>query len=161
MPRTLIQRPSWKILNQRVAELTVQKLLYLDGKSALPIDLYLQTPGGEIKHAMAIERTMRLLKAPVNTYGLYECNSGGALLLTAGTGKRRAFEDAVIVLHGIVFHGKPPRVIEQPVQDSYSTFWRKRARLPESWIPLPFGSLHVLTAKQALEYGIIDEIIAK
>ena len=84
-------------IDQRVAELTIQKLLYLDAQSALPIDLYMQTPGGEIMHAMAIERTMRLMKAPVNTYALYECNSGGALLLAAGTGKRRAFADAIIV----------------------------------------------------------------
>ena len=141
--------------------MTIQKLLYLDAQSPLPIDLYLQTPGGEIMHAMAIERTMRLMKAPVNTYALYECNSGGALLLAAGTGKRRAFADAIIVVHGIVFDRKPMRELVERVQDSYSDFWRKRARLPESWLPLPLGSIHILPAKEALDYGLIDEIVSR
>lgn len=74
-------------IDQRAAELTIQKLLFLEGKSHDPIDLYLQTPGGETISALAIQRTMGLLQSPVNTCALSECTSGGALLLAAGTGK--------------------------------------------------------------------------
>jgi ATP-dependent Clp protease protease subunit len=148
-------------INQRVAELTIQKLLFLDGKSHDPIDLYLQTPGGEVKSAMAIEQTIRVLQSPVNTYALSECNSGGALLLAAGTGKRRAFQGALVVLHGITIYGKAPPEFTKHLQDGYTQFWRRRARLPDSWLPLPLGSERILTADQALEHGIVDEIIGK
>ena len=148
-------------IDQRAAELTIQKLLFLDGKSHDPIDLYLQTPGGEFKCAMAIEQTMRLLKSPVNTYALSECNSGGAMLLAAGTGKRRAFHGAVVVLHGLKISGKPPPGFAEQLQDAYTHFWHQRSRLPEPWLPLPPGVIHVLSAEQALEYGVVDEVVER
>ena len=146
-------------INDRVAEIAIQKFLYLDAKSQEPIDLYLQTPGGLFKPAMAIEQTIRLLKSPVNTYALSECNSGGAVLLAAGTGKRRAFRKSIIVVHGIKVTGKPPADFTEKIQDTNTDFWRRKARLPEEWLPIPSGTEHVLTAEQALEYGIVDEVI--
>ncbi len=146
-------------IDQRAAELTIQKLLYLDARSHDPIDLYLQTPGGDLKHAFAIEETMRLVHSPVNTYALSECNSGGAMLLAAGTGKRRAFHGAVIMIHGLVAHGQPPAEFVDKIQAAYTDFWRTRSRLPPSWLPLPPGIEHYLSADQALEYGIVDEIV--
>jgi ATP-dependent Clp protease protease subunit len=146
-------------MDQRAAELAIQKLLFLDDKSHDPIDLYLQTPGGDMKGAFAIEEVMRLVHSPINTYALSECNSGGTMLLAAGTGKRRVFHGAWIVIHGIVVHGPAPLAVTEQIQDAYTEFWRKRARLPQSWLPLPFGSIRVLSAEQAVEYGIADEII--
>ena len=97
----------------------------------------------------------------MNTYGLSECNSGGALLLAAGTGKRRAFHGAVIMVHGLKISGKPPPGFTERIQDAYTRFWRQRSRLPESWLPLPPGTEHILSAEQALEYGIVDEVIER
>ena len=146
-------------IDQRAAEVTIQKLLFLDSKGHEPIDLFLQTPGGELKYAFAIEQTMRLVQSRVNTYALSECNSGGAMLLAAGTGKRHAFHGAVIVIHGLMVGGKPPPGFVEQIQDAYTDFWRKRSRLPQSWLPLPFNSLHILSAERALEYGIVDEVV--
>jgi len=148
-------------IDQRVAEITIQKLLFLDGKSHEPIDLYLQTPGGEVKYAFAIEEMMRLVHSPVNTYALSECNSGGTVLLAAGTGKRRAFLGGWIIIHGLEVHGNPPAGFVDAIQQTYTDFWRKRSRLPQSWLPLPLGSERVLSAGQALEFGIVDEIVDK
>lgn len=149
-------------IDQRTAEIAIQKLLYLDGKGNEPVDIFLETPGGDMKYAWAILQTMRLIHSPVNTYALSECNSGGALLLAAGTGKRRAFHGAVIVLHGLkpgTGANAPPDEFIADAQVSYTDFWRKSAKLPDSWLPLPFDSLHILTADQALKYGIVDEVI--
>ena len=148
-------------IDDRAAERTIQKLLFLEGKSREPIDLYLTTPGGEFKSALAIEHVMRSMKSPVNTWALSECNSGGALLLAGGTGKRKAFRGATVVVHGMVVRGKPPAGMVQQIQDSYTRFWRTRARLPEAWLPLPPDVLHVLSAEQALEYGLVDEIVER
>jgi len=148
-------------IDDRAAERTIQKLLFLEGKGQSPIDLYLMTPGGEFKSALAIEHVMRSMKSPVNTWALSECNSGGALLLAGGTGKRKAFRGATVVVHGMVVRGKPPAGMVQQIQDSYTRFWRAHARLPEGWLPLPPDVLHVLSAEQALEYGLVDEIVER
>jgi ATP-dependent Clp protease protease subunit len=148
-------------IDQPAAEATIQKLLYLDSESHEPIELYLQTPGGEFKQAMAIEETLRLLHSPVNTYAMSECNSGGALLLAAGTGKRRAFRGAVILLHGLKITGKPPAGLTPKLHEAYTNFWRQHTKLPDSWLPFPPDILHVLSAEQALQYGIVDEIIER
>src|SRR5260221_608180 len=68
-------------IDEKAAERTIQQMLFLDGQSHDPIDLYLMTPGGEFQSALAIEHVMRVIKSPVNSYALSECNSGGALLL--------------------------------------------------------------------------------
>jgi ATP-dependent protease ClpP protease subunit len=146
-------------IDEPVAKRTIRELLFLDGQSHEPIDLYLMTPGGDLKGAFAIEETMRLIRSPVNTYALAECNSGGAMLLAGGTGKRRAFRGAMVIVHGIKVHGRPPAGVVDQIQDGYTRFWRARTRLPESWLPIPPGTLHVLSADQSLQYGIVDEIL--
>jgi ATP-dependent protease ClpP protease subunit len=83
------------------------------------------------------------------------------VLLAAGTGKRRAFSGAVVIVHGLKVSGKPPRALLEQCQDAYTQLWRQKARLPESWLPLPPDIVHILSAEQALQYGIIDEIITK
>ncbi len=148
-------------IDEKAAERTIQQMLFLDGQSHEPLDLFLMTPGGEFKSALAIEHVMRVIKSPVNTYALSECNSGGALLLAAGTGKRKAFRGAVVIVHGVKVHGRPPAGMLDKVQDAYTAFWRKRAKLPDSWLPIPPDTLHVLSAEQALQYGIVDEIIER
>ena len=143
------------------AELTIQKLLYLDGKTNAPIDLFLQTPGGLLRGAFAIEQTMRTLRSPVNTYALSECNSGGALLLAAGTGKRRAFEGAVLMIHGLKIDPLAPKSFVELMQNNHEAFWRERAHLPDGWLPFGEGTNHFFSAEQALQYGVVDEVVKR
>src|SRR5262249_37645389 len=103
----------------------------------------------------------RLIKSPVNTCALSECNSAGVMLLAGGTGKRKVFRTAVLVVHGLTVHGRPPADLVEKIEEVYTEFWRKRTRLPESWLPLPRGVSHVLTAEKAVEYGVADEVIEK
>lgn len=146
-------------INEQVAKRTIQELLFLDGQSHEPIDLYLMTPGGDLKAAFALEETMRLIRSPVNTCALSECNSGGAMLLAGGTGQRKAFRGAMVIVHGLEVHGRAPAGVVEQLQDGYTRFWRARTRLPGSWLPIPPGTLHVLSADQALQYGVVDEVL--
>jgi ATP-dependent Clp protease, protease subunit len=148
-------------ITEDVAEETIQKLLYLDAKGQEPIDLFLMTPGGELKSAFAIEQVIKLLHSKVNTFALSECNSGGAFLLAAGTGERAAFSNALIIIHGITAKGSPPPRVKDILQDYYTAFWKRRTHLPETWVPIPPGKLIFLTAQDALKYGLIDKIIDK
>ena len=63
------------------------------------------------------------------------------------------------MLHGLTWRGNPPPEYSKPIQDDYMQLWRKRARLPDAGFPFPFGVIHILSAEQALEYGIVDEVI--
>lgn len=148
-------------IDEDMAHDTIQKLLYLDNKGQEPIDLFLQTPGGELKSAFAIEQVIKLLRSKVNTYALSECSSGGAFLLAAGTGQRAAFSDALIIVHGMVVKGKPPEKMKNILQDYYTAFWKRRTHLPAGWLPIPPGKLIFLTAQEALKYGLVDKIIEK
>jgi len=149
-------------ITEAVAEQTIQQLFYLDAQKNDPIDMYLMTPGGDFSSTFAIENAMQLIHARINTYAFSECNSGGAVLLAAGTGERAAFRGAIVVIHGLDIQGKPSGEFKEFVDGghAYNTaFWRRRARLPSQWLPIPSKAVHVLTAEQALEYGVVDKII--
>lgn len=146
-------------ITEATAAATIRRLLFLDARDDRPIELYLMTPGGDLKAAFAIERAMRGMRSRINTCAIGDCNSSGVVLLAAGTGERRAYHDSALVIHGMQVKGKPPARYVELTQETYTGFWRRRARLPEAWLPLPPGKLFVLTAQEALEYGVIDRII--
>lgn len=159
-----------RVLNQRrifvfgsitetVAEEVIRKLYYLDGVNSEPITLYLLTPGGELKASFAIVEVMQTLRSRVNTVGMAECNSGGAVLLAAGTGERTAYRGSIIVVHGMKVHGSPPPDFVRAVQATYTDFWKRHARLPAGWLPLVPDKTYVLAAAQALEYGLVDRVV--
>jgi ATP-dependent Clp protease protease subunit len=147
-----------KVTEATAAE-TIRQLLFLDAQNNQPIDVYLMTPGGDLKAAFAVEHLLQMIRSPVNTYALGECNSGGAVLLAAGTGRRKAFADSMIVVHGMVVKGQPPTRAVELFQESYTAFWRRQARLPQEWLPVPPGKIFILTPEQARCFGVIDEII--
>lgn len=146
-------------VTETVAEATIRQLLYLDAQNDQSIDLFLMTPGGDLKAAYAIQHAIEGLRSRVNTVALGECNSAGVLLLAGGTGERQAFRDSTIVIHGIGVRGKPPARYVELTQQSYTDFWQHHARLPAEWLPIPPGKTFVLTAQEALEYGVIDKVI--
>ncbi|HXI02313.1 MAG TPA: ATP-dependent Clp protease proteolytic subunit, partial [Candidatus Saccharimonadales bacterium] len=87
-------------VNARTARQVVERLFYLDALDPkAPIDLYISTQGGWTDSAFSIVDAMRLISAPVNTWAIGGCYSAGAVLLSAGTGTRRAMSDAVIMVH--------------------------------------------------------------
>ena len=86
----------------------IMKLLYLDNlKRASEISLYINSPGGSVDDTMAIYDTMRFINSPVATYCIGRAQSGGAIVLAAGTkGKRHALPHAKIMLHALNCPGK-------------------------------------------------------
>ncbi len=84
----------------RAAEV-IMKMLYLDNlKRGREISLYINSPGGAVDDTMAIYDTMRFVGSPVATYCIGRAQSGGALVLAAGTkGSRYALPHAKIMLH--------------------------------------------------------------
>ena len=84
----------------RAAEV-IMKLLYLDNLNRdSEISLYVNSPGGSVDDTMAIYDTMQFIGSPVATFCIGRAESGGAVILAAGTkGKRHALPHAKIMLH--------------------------------------------------------------
>lgn len=147
-------------INERTAREIVERLLYLDGRDPeKPIDLYLSSPGGWTVSAFTIIDAIRLVRAPVNSWAVGGCYSACAMVLAAGTGRRVATRDAILMVHA----GEPgedePQSFDRLDSARIVALWREVARLPEDWYPLEDGEEHYLTARQAMGYGLIDAVV--
>lgn len=88
-------------INAQIANLIVAQLLYLNSEDPeSPIQMYINSPGGEIYAGLAIYDTMQMLSNPIRTIAVGVTASFGTVLLTAGTkGERYALPNATIHLH--------------------------------------------------------------
>lgn len=149
-------------LNFLNAQRVVEKLHYLNNKDPQrPIDLFINCRGGNGFAAMSIIETMQYIEAPVNTWVMDFAASNGALILATGTGRRYATFHSVVWVHGgRLGGGDVPGATELKLlwDKSYENLFQKCTRLPAVWYPLDPEENHVLSAEEALEYGLIDEI---
>ena len=152
------------------ANLAVMKLLYLQSENRKQdVHLYVNSPGGSVTATMAIYDTMRFVDCDVCTYCVGLAASGGAIVLAGGTkGKRYALPHAKMMIHqpyGEV--GGQVSDIEIQAEDILST----RNTLNEilashtgqdiETIAKDTERDRYLSARQAVEYGLIDEVLEK
>jgi ATP-dependent Clp protease protease subunit len=146
-------------VNERIAHDVVARLFHLNELDPeLPIQLYISTHGGWSHSAFTIVDAMRLIQAPVNTWAIGGCYSSGALILTAGTGRRYATPNAILMVHTNLDDSSQPFSYERLEKDRYERLWKETADLPDDWFPMTTDSAYYVTAAEALELGIIDEI---
>ena len=88
-------------INDQVSNLIVAQLLYLSSEdSEAPIQMYINSPGGQVYAGMAIYDTMQMIPNPISTLAVGMTASFGTILLTAGTkGQRYALPHATIHMH--------------------------------------------------------------
>ena len=152
------------------ANMTVMKLLYLQSENRhQDVHLYVNSPGGSVTATMAIYDTMQFLSCDVATYCVGLAASGGAIVLAGGTkGKRFALPHAKMMIHqpyGEV--GGQVSDIEIQAQDIIFTrdtlnrILADHTGQPVDVIARDTERDRYLTAEQAREYGLIDEILAK
>ncbi|MGD9762299.1 MAG: ATP-dependent Clp protease proteolytic subunit [Candidatus Binatia bacterium] len=148
-------------INERTAKVVAARLLYMNAlDNARPIDLYLSTQGGWVDSAFTIIDAMELIAAPVNTWAIGGCYSSGALILAAGTGRRYATPNAVLMIHASLDDGggKESYSYERLALARYERIWRERATLPDEWFPMIGGEEYYLSPQEALQFRLIDEI---
>ena len=147
-------------INERTAKEVVSRLLYMNALDPhRPIDLYLSTQGGWVDSAFTIIDAMQLIDAPVNTWAIGGCYSSGALILAAGTGRRFATPNAVLMIHASLDEDtKQSYSYERLALQRYERVWRRRATLPDAWFPMVGGEEYYLSPQEALEFKMIDEI---
>ena len=148
----------------------VMKLLYLQSENRRKdIHFYINSPGGDVVATLAIYDTMQILSCPVATYCVGQAASGAAVLLAGGTqGKRFALPHARVMLHQ-PYGGVSGQVSDIEIQAS--EILRNRQMLNEilsrhtgkdiQLIAKDTDRDFFLGAKEAKEYGLVDDILAK
>ena len=162
-------------VNDTSASLVVAQLLYLEGQDPdKDISLYINSPGGSISAGMAIHDTIQYIKCDVSTICMGMAASMGAFLLASGTkGKRFALPNAEIMIHQPLIAGGQGGGLSGQATDikiHADHIIRTRAkmnRLLSEYTGQPLDVItrdterdNYMTALEAKEYGLIDEVIA-
>lgn len=156
-------------INDEVANTIVAQLLYLDYEDRdREIQLYINSPGGQVTAGLAIYDTMQLISAPVSTIAMGMAASFGTILLTAGTkGRRYALPNATIHLHqplgGVQGQAADIEIEAREIlriRDLLNSILKKHTGLNDEQIARYTDRNFYMTAAQAKELGIIDEVLA-
>jgi ATP-dependent Clp protease protease subunit len=155
-------------INDRSASVVIMRLLYLQSiKRDQPINLYINSPGGLVDQTLAIYDTMQFLGCTVATYCIGQASSGAAIVLAAGTkGHRYALPNAKVMLHqpysGVTGQAEDIRIqAEEVLKDKKllnDILARHTGQDPEK-IAREIERDRYMNAQEALEYGIVDEIL--
>lgn len=155
-------------INDQVANLVIAQLLFLEAEDPdKDIRLYINSPGGSISAGMAIYDTMQYISCDVATTCVGMAASMGAFLLAAGEiGKRSALPNSEIMIHqplggtqgqaaDIEIHAR--RIIK--MRDDLNRILAERTGQPLERINLDTDRDHFMSAQEAKEYGLVDEVI--
>ena len=152
------------------ANLIVMKLLFLQSENRhQDVHLYVNSPGGSVTATMAIYDTMQFLDCNVATYCVGLAASGGAIVLAGGTkGKRYALPHSKVMIHQ-PFGQVGGQVSDIEIQakdiletrDALNRVLSKHTGQPIEVIAKDTERDRYLTAHQAKEYGLVDEVLLK
>jgi ATP-dependent Clp protease protease subunit len=157
-------------IDDDVANLVIAQLLYLESDDPdKDIFFYLNSPGGSVSAGMAIYDTMQYIKPAVSTVCMGQAASMGALLLAAGQkGKRFALPHARIMIHQPLggFQGQATDIGIQAreilrMKDELNKILSDLTGQPLEKIAADTERDYYMSGEVAVEYGIIDEVIAK
>jgi ATP-dependent Clp protease protease subunit len=156
-------------VNETTASLIVAQLLFLEAEDPdKDIQLYINSPGGSVTAGMAIYDTMRYIKCDVSTICIGMAASMGAFLLAGGTkGKRLALPNAEIMIHQPLGGAQGQATeIEIAAKHILKTKQKLNSILAEN-CGQPYEVIAADTerdnwksADEAMEYGLIDKVIA-
>jgi ATP-dependent Clp protease protease subunit len=146
------------------------QLLYLESVDPdRDIIMYINSPGGSFTSLMAIYDTMQFARPDVQTYCLGQAASAAAVLLSAGTpGKRYALPNSRILIHQPSMEGVYGQVSDLEIQANEiqrvrrlmeTTLAKHTKKSPED-IRSDIERDKILTAEEAREYGIVDEVLS-
>ena len=157
-------------VNDTTASLVVAQLLYLEAQDPeKDINFYINSPGGSISAGMAIYDTMNYIKCDVSTICIGMAASMGAFLLAAGTkGKRFALPNSEIMIHqplgGMQGQASDIKIHADHIiriKEKLNTILSEVTGKPLEVITQDTDRDNFLTAKQAMEYGLIDKVLEK
>ena len=155
-------------IDDNVANLVIAQMLFLQMEDVnKDINVYINSPGGAVTSGLAIYDTMQFVKCDVGTYCVGQATSLGALLLAAGTkGKRFALPNSRIMIHqpwggiqgvaeDISIHAK--EILK--LRDRINEILAYHTGQPLEKIQKDTDRDYFMSASEAKEYGLIDEVI--
>ena len=156
-------------VDDQVANLVVAQLLHLESQDPdKDVSLYINSPGGVVYSGLAIYDTMQFIKCDVQTICFGIAMSMGSLLLAGGApGKRLALPNSRILIHqpsggfqgqasDIEIHAKEALELRRHLDEIYA----KHTGQPVEQVHDDMDRDRFFTAEQALEYGLVDRVIA-
>lgn len=160
-------------VNPTTASLVVAQLLFLESEDPdKEISLYINSPGGSVTDGLAIVDTMNYIKCPVSTTCIGLAASFGAVLLASGEkGKRYATPNAEILIHqpligGNGISGQTTDIkihADQMIKtrENLTKILSEKTGQPLERVMEDTERDHYMTAEEALQYGLIDEILTR
>ncbi len=150
------------------SSLIIAQILFLmsDNKNQ-DINIYINSPGGSVTAGMAIYDTMQFVPCDIQTYCLGQASSMGAVLLAAGThGKRHALPNSRVMIHqpwggaggtasDIIIQSEELKRYKNSLNEILAKHTGKALKQVET----DTDRDHFMTAKEAKEYGLVDEVI--
>lgn len=159
-------------VNDTTSSLVVAQLLFLESQDAeKDISLYINSPGGSVTAGMAIYDTMQYIKCDVSTICIGLAASMGALLLSSGAkGKRLALPNSEIMIHQpLVSGGLSGQATDIKIytdnllqtKNNLNRILAENTGKPLEQIAADVERDHFMTAQEAMDYGLIDKVVAK
>ncbi|MEO8249161.1 MAG: ATP-dependent Clp endopeptidase proteolytic subunit ClpP [Burkholderiales bacterium] len=157
-------------VNDQTANLVVAQLLFLESENPdKDISFYINSPGGSVSAGLAIFDTMNFIKPDISTLCMGMAASMGSFLLMAGAkGKRFALPNAKVMIHqpsggthgqatDIEIHAR--EIIR--TREQLNKIYADRTGQPVEKIALDMERDRFMSAEEAKEYGIVDQVIAR
>ena len=158
-------------IDDNVANVVTAQLLFLEAEDPdKDISLYINSPGGSISAGMAIYDTMQFIRPDVTTICIGQAASMGALLLSAGApGKRFALPNSRILIHQPSMSGLSGQATDIDIHAREILRLREAMnKILSSHTGQTFERIkndverdYIMTAEQAREYGVVDQVITK
>ena len=157
-------------INDDVSNIIIAQLLFLEADNPdRDIYIYINSPGGIISSGMAIYDTMQFLNAPVNTICMGMAASMGSFLLCAGTpGKRSALPNSRIMMHqpsgGAQGSAADVEIAAREIiyhRTRLNILYAQHTGKDAADIERDMDRDRFMSAEEALEYGLIDNVIRK
>jgi ATP-dependent Clp protease protease subunit len=158
-------------IDDNVANLVIAQLLFLEAEDPeRDISLYINSPGGSITAGLAIYDTLQFIKNDVSTICVGQAASMAAVLLAAGKDKKRfALPHSKILIHQPWMSGLQGQATDIEIhakeilrmRTSLNKILAEHAHQPVDRIEKDVERDYIMTAAQAKDYGIIDEVISK
>ncbi len=154
-------------INDDLANAVISELLYLDSKGNDEISIYINSPGGSITAGMAIFDTMNFVKSPISTICVGMAASMASVLLASGNkGKRYILPNSEVMIHqplgGVNGQATEIKIVADRIlylRNKLNKILSEKTGQDINRIEKDTERDHYLSAKEALEYGLVDKIL--
>lgn len=155
-------------INDQISNLVIAQLLYLSSEdSEAPIQMYINSPGGQVYAGLAIYDTMQMIPNPISTLAVGMTASFGTVLLTAGTpGQRYALPNATIHMHQPLggAQGQASDIEIQAreilrLKERLNDILAKHTGKTREAIEKDTNRDYYLDASSAVSYGLVDHVM--